>query len=121
MNKLRRICIKLFLCYIAIKQKAHSTNIALSIYILSFISIRKLEHAFGVYLQLQKWLGNDDFDVTQWRWKVSDNMLMPVIYCGTLDTRGNYKKISYSCAGACKSKVCDCKKKFPLYERLQTL
>lgn len=35
------------------------------------------QHGFRVYLQLQKWLGND-YDLTQWGWKVEDNLLMPV-------------------------------------------
>ncbi|KYN03290.1 hypothetical protein ALC62_05871 [Cyphomyrmex costatus] len=69
------------------------------------------QHAFRIYLQLQKWLGNH-INVTEWGWKSEGNMLLPIYTDEPLIPDEILKKISCSCTSGCKTKNCGCKKNF---------
>lgn len=69
------------------------------------------QHAFRIFLQLHKWLGNE-YDITQWGWKLVDTLPIPIYTQDLLIPEKIIKKISCCCATSCKAKACICRKKF---------
>lgn len=70
-----------------------------------------MQHAFRVYYQIQKWLGNTALKAVDWGWKVRNNYLVPVGSADPPIPKKLLEQISCSCSKkGCVDASCSCKK-----------
>lgn len=69
------------------------------------------QHAFRVYYQIQRWLGNENLAATDWGWYMKNNHLMPVRSTMPPIPKKLLDQISCSCSKkGCVDASCTCKK-----------
>lgn len=67
------------------------------------------QHSLRVYLQIQTWLGREDFNPLDFGWKKSDNGLMPITNNQPAIPESLIEKIKCSCRKGCKTNACSCR------------